>query len=353
MKSPDQDRDDAPGVSRRGRVGAWTALLGGGLSALLWRAYRRDLRRARERVSTGSRLVETPRGVIEYGSVGEGPPVLAVHGAGGGFDQGLEIAGPVARRGFRIVAMSRFGYLRTPLPADASPAAQADAHACLLDALGIERAAVVCASAGAPSSMQLALRHPDRTAALVLLVPLAYPARVERRAHGAMPAKAPAAAQALFDIALRSDFPFWIATKVAPTAMIRTVLGTPTSVLRSASTEERARLERVLGLVQPLSLRRRGLLEDAAIARSVPRYELERIAAPTLVLGVEDCLYGTWEGARYSAEHIPGARFVGYPTGGHLWVGHEADVTDEVAGFLHRAPGPGTRASATGGSTER
>jgi pimeloyl-ACP methyl ester carboxylesterase len=52
--------------------------------------------------------------------------------------------------------MSRFGYLRTPLPADASAAAQADAHACLLDALGIRRAAIVGASAGAPSAMQFA-----------------------------------------------------------------------------------------------------------------------------------------------------------------------------------------------------
>ena len=34
-------------------------------------------------------------------------------------------------------APSRFGYLRTPLPSDASPAAQADAHSCLLDALGL------------------------------------------------------------------------------------------------------------------------------------------------------------------------------------------------------------------------
>jgi hypothetical protein len=38
--------------------------------------------------------------------------------------------------------MSRFGYLRTPLPSDPSAAAQADAHACPLDALGIRHAAL-------------------------------------------------------------------------------------------------------------------------------------------------------------------------------------------------------------------
>ena len=60
------------------------------------------------------------------------------------------------------------------LPADASPEAQADAHACLLDALGIPNAAVVGVSAGGPSAMQFAIRHPQRTAALVLLVPLSW-----------------------------------------------------------------------------------------------------------------------------------------------------------------------------------
>jgi membrane protease YdiL (CAAX protease family) len=41
-------------------------------------------------------------------------------------------------------------YLGTPMPADASAAAQADAHVCLLDALGIAKAAVMGGSAGAP-----------------------------------------------------------------------------------------------------------------------------------------------------------------------------------------------------------
>ena len=95
----------------------------------------------------------------------------------------------------------------TPLPADASAEAQADAHACLLDALGIERAAIVGGSAGAPSAMQFALRHPDRTAALVLLVPAAY----VPREGGAPPLLAPRGTRFLFDTALRMDFLFWAA----------------------------------------------------------------------------------------------------------------------------------------------
>jgi pimeloyl-ACP methyl ester carboxylesterase len=83
-----------------------------------------------------------------------------------------------------------------------------------------------------------------------------------------------------------------------------------------------------------VSSRRLGLLNDASIVSSLPRYELERIAAPTLIMSFADDLYGTYDGARYSAERIPRARFVGYPTGGHLWVGHQSEVMAEIARFL-------------------
>ncbi|MFC2023172.1 hypothetical protein ACFLT5_00340 [Chloroflexota bacterium] len=69
--------------------------------------------------------------------------MLVVQGILGGFDQGLVIARGNVGEGFGSMVASRFGYLRTPLPADASPAGQADAFACLLDALGIQQAAVL------------------------------------------------------------------------------------------------------------------------------------------------------------------------------------------------------------------
>jgi len=194
-------------------VGRAVAIFAGflviGLFVLVDANYQRDIRQARERISVGSQIIETPYGSIEYAVTGDGPPVLVVHGAGGGFDQGLDLSKVLVQSGFRVIAMSRFGYLRTPLPADASPASQADAYACLLDALSIRRAAVVGFSAGAPSSMQFALRHPERTAALVLLVPAAYPAQLEQRSDGAIPKQTSAGTKFLFDTALKSDFLLW------------------------------------------------------------------------------------------------------------------------------------------------
>ena len=82
------------------------------------------------------------------------------------------------------------------------------------------------------------------------------------------------------------------------------------------------------------SARRLGMLNDAAVTSSLPRYELERITAPTLVMSAADDLFGTFDGARYTAEHVPGARFIGYPSGGHLWIGHQQDVVAAIADFV-------------------
>jgi len=325
-------------ISRRQLVAAMFALPLLATLAAVWLAYQRDLRYERLRVAEGSQVIATGCGSIEFAATGRGPAVLLVHGAGGGFDQTLDVAQDLAARGYRAIAMSRFGYLRTPLPADASPAAQADAHACLLDALGIERASIVGVSAGAPSSMQFALRHPQRTGALVLLVPLAYaPREVEPM---------PAVTRFMLEKAVRSDLLYWAALNAAPSLVAKTVLATPPEVLAAASPQEQARARTVMQQLLPLSERRQGLLNDWAIGMSIARYPLERIAAPTLVISLQDDLYRTFESARYTAVHISGARFVGYASGGHAWVGHHDEILAQLVAFLGGGAAPASAASA-------
>ena len=324
----------------RGVIGTVAGLAALGIGAVVHAAYRRDIRAARVRIASRSLVAETSGGSIEYAVAGDGPPVLVVHGAGGGYDQGLDLGEPLAARGFRVIAMSRFGYLRTPLPQDASAAAQADAHARLLDVLGIPNVAVVAASAGAPSAIQFVLRHPERCRALILLVPATYAPRPGGAAAVTPPMEAmPAWARRLLDMALRSDFIFWVAQRARRATMIRMILGTPTEVVEHASAAEQARVATVLEHILPIAPRRAGLLNDATVISSLERFDLERIAMPTLAISAADCLYGTFEGARYTAERVPGARFVGYPTGGHLCVGHQDEIVSAIAAFATAAIG--------------
>ena len=54
---------------------------------------------------------------------------------------------------------------------------------------------------------------------------------------------------------------------------------------------------------------------------------------PTLILSCEDDLFGTAETARRLAALIPNARLKIWPEGGHIWLGHDADVAHEIAAF--------------------
>jgi pimeloyl-ACP methyl ester carboxylesterase len=138
----------------------------------------------------------------------------------------------------------------------------------------------------------------------------------------------------MMNTAMQSDFLFWIMSKFARDALIRIILATPPSVVRNAPTEEQTRVQQVLDHVLPISERRNGLLNESKVIPSLPRYELERINVPTLAISCADDLFGSYDGARYTADHIRGARFVGYPSGGHLWVGHQREVTREIVNFL-------------------
>ena len=130
--------------------------------------YQKDLSMARDRILEGSRVVKTNRGIIEYSTAGKGLPVLYIHGAGGGHDMG-KLFGRQISDDFFWICPSRFGYLRTPIPQDASFESQADSYAALLDHLHIEKTAIIGLSIGGPSALLFAMRHPDRCTALVLV----------------------------------------------------------------------------------------------------------------------------------------------------------------------------------------
>lgn len=311
----------------------WPWIAGGlaaAAAAYAYTRYARDLHRAERRLEDRSLVAQTASGPVEYADHGHGHAVLVAHGAGGGFDQGMEFAGALVRGGARVIAVSRFGYLRTPLPRDASPQAQADAYAALLDTLGVETAAIVGASAGAPSAMQFAIRHPQRCSKLVLVVPAAYVPR-----EGEAPSvRTPPATHLLFDTALRSDLLFWAATKLAAGTMYRSILATLPEVVGHASPREQRRVAAMLEHILPVSRRRRGLENDAGVTSTLARYELEKIAVPTLAISLADDRFGTYDAARYTAEHIPGARFVGFERGGHVWAGHHEEILSLVRDFL-------------------
>ena len=293
------------------------------VAVLVYARFQRDIRAAEERLrGEGGQVIETACGPIEYATFGEGDPVLVVHGIFGGFDQGLVIArGNVGER-FHSIAPSRFGYLDTPLPVDASPAGQADAYVCLLDALGIEKTAIMGTSAGATSALQFALRHPDRCSAL-LLFSANLPGEVEA---GLLPEPV---AKTLF----RSDFAFWLVTTYFGESM-RSTMGVPEGF--ELTPEHEAEVAEVMKTILPVNPRSDGALFDMYISNPDVNtgYPLEEIAVPVLIVNAMDDPLTLYQNAQSAAERIPDAKLVTIEDGGHMMLGHEERIRSEIAAFL-------------------
>src|SRR6516162_8886001 len=90
----------------------------GAAGALIFLAYKNELSRVCTDASRGARIAETTAGPIEYAEKGAGIPLLSIHGAGGGYDQGLANVSDLVSDDFRVIVPSRFGYLGTPIPSD-------------------------------------------------------------------------------------------------------------------------------------------------------------------------------------------------------------------------------------------
>jgi pimeloyl-ACP methyl ester carboxylesterase len=315
-------------IARRAFVGGAVALGLGMVAGGTYAAFRRDVLRAERTIApTLSRIVQTRHGPLEYADVGAGAPLLMLHGTGGGFDQGLLMAGPFTQMGYRVIAPSRFGYLRAPMPNRADQWTEAEAMIDLLNHLGLDRVAVAGVSAGAIPALACALRFPDRCVALMPIVPVFHvPGRAPVAPWGPVQQRAVAAL-------LASDFLFWAALRGAPDQIIGTVLATDPALVHAAAPAEAARVRAVMDALMPISRRAEGLLFDGSQANRDLGLDLAAIRIPTLALSCEDDRYRSAENARLIAATTPRAQARIFADGGHVWVGHNSEMFAAMDAF--------------------
>ena len=310
-------------LSKRVILGS-VALAGAIPAGLIYRQYQHDMSLAYRRISSDGRMIDTAWGPIQCTEVGEGAPMLIVHGSGGGYDQGEYFARLIGGN-YHWVAPSRFGFLGSPVPNNgADSAQQADAYARLLDALGIDRVGVVGVSMGGPSALLFALRHPQRTTSLVLI----------SAASHAIPPR-PAILATLFKVFL-SDFVFWSMVHASPQGLLA-ALGVPVEVQKQLSPQEMARLHAFLELIEPMGARRNG----QNLEQHMSEYDAQQIGnirIPTLVLHARDDSLVAFEQGEFAATSIPGAQLMPMDTGGHLalMMDINAGAREKVLQFLEK-----------------
>jgi pimeloyl-ACP methyl ester carboxylesterase len=289
-------------------------------SALLVR-YRRDMNAARARLAAVDRhVVSTPWGAVEYAEQGHGDPVLVSHGILQNCVSGLcSVRDLFTDR--RVIAPSRFGYLGSTLPPGATPAAQADAFAALLDRLGIDQIDVIGLSAGATAALQLALRHPGRVKHLAILV-------------GNLPGSPTAVVQPR-SAKYQRQFVMWALRTFAPSTMTQMIAAVPKEFVMTS--EDARYVNDFIDSLFPVSID--GFIFDAFVSNAdVNGYDLEAIRVPTLIAHTKDDQLASHDASRRAAERIPGARFVSLESGGHLMIGQQKKQREALARFLAETP---------------
>ena len=304
----------------------WTLRVIGGLFlfivlsvACVFGAFKFWLYQYEKSLLENSQIASTKLGDIEYAIYGEGTPRLVIHGTPGGYEQALisPKTHPEDFSGTQVIAVSRPGYLRTPLSSGRTLAEQADLFAELLNELQYDRVTVLAASGGGPAGLMMAIRHPERVKALILLVPILTPDEDEAWDP---PSNFLYTIQDLSVFLLRKQL------------ALRFIPG-----LDENDPAQIAHAKLVLLGNTPAKPRLDGQKNDIEqfAALDIENWPLEQVTVPTLLLHGDADNNAPYEGSLSVSKRIPNANLITFRGEDHFMIITRAkDINQEIKNFL-------------------
>ena len=280
--------------------------------------------------------IQTQAGPIEIACMGEGAPLLSIHGGPGGCDQGLVLAMPFVRAGFRVISVSRPGYLGTPLESGGvSFDDQADLLASLMDALGFDTLPVLGASAGGPVAYLLAQRHSKRVQTLVVI-------------DGVTQTYTKAEQLSVLEEAIFLSQPgLWLMDWMGrhfPASVVKGLLTTESTLREDALAE---RVQEVVQDPEKLSFvrmmmrtmteqfkeRQQGIRNDLSKLAAITKLQLDAISCSTLIIHGDADADVPADDAQWAHQQIKQSRLHAIPGGSHLafWIAPGATEAQELA----------------------
>jgi pimeloyl-ACP methyl ester carboxylesterase len=237
---------------------------------------------------------------------GAGPAVLLLHGLANTSDDWRPTLELLTRAGYRAVAVDALGFGESEKPPDAPYSLQlfADLNDGLLDALGIEQAAVVAHSFGGKLALATAVLHPQRVRQLMLVDSEGF---IEIPLFMKKSGKIPMLGEAILAL---SSHPRLL------NAQLRTFFYDPKCITPEL-------FERARGIVTNPDFQRMLIMlsryyDNHDLRRSVVWERLRELTCPTLIVwGAQDRIFAP-ASALEARRRIPGARLVYIPHCGHF-----------------------------------
>ncbi|MEV0262306.1 alpha/beta hydrolase [Streptomyces sp. NPDC050617] len=261
---------------------------------------------------------------ISYRDRGEGEPVVFLHGTPSHSYEWRNVVPHVEAVGHRAITYDLPGYGRSerPVDRDTSVAAQTDLLGGLLDALGIEQAAIVAHDIGGAIGQRFAVSRPERVRRLMIIDTVSYdswPSETWRKIIDEQLEEHTRLPQDAFDALLTRQLEM-------------TVAGGATTMSGDVLKAYLAPHQSALGRVS---------FFEHQVRHYDSRYTEEitdRLASLTMPVRI---LWGErdqWQPLAYAqrlAEGIPGARLTVVPGAGHFVMEDAPErVTEEILGFL-------------------
>jgi pimeloyl-ACP methyl ester carboxylesterase len=294
-------------------------------------------------LKAGSTVIETDKGPVEHTIHGtSGPYVAVMHGAPGGYDQTEALFSDMFEKGFRVLSWSRPGYIRTPLSSGRTFEEQADTFVSLLNALGIDKAAIIAYSAGGPPAIHFTARYPERVWALILESAVTQKYEINHNNLG----------ENIFFGHLMFNGPsLWLADVIAHHAPV--LVGWATAEMESTLNEDEVmnlmrsimkdekRLKILMDLIRSMSppkLRAKGLSNDMKQLKGVEDLPFEHVAAPALIIHGTVDFDVPLDHARNAAGSIPNAEVHIVDGGFHILAlsDNAAQINEKKMMFLKR-----------------